>query len=441
MRNNSLSPVTVNSVTLRIGSCRLTYPRPGHRLQSANLLIEAQAASGSVEGCHPKTGWMDTSDVSPGAYCVPSSLIPLVTVTVDQIPYSYPDDGKVLTTGGVDGASCSSRHNESHPWRQLSLPALGIREPSLLPDGAVGTDYSVTLAGINVRVPNCWASKPRGLPPGLGFDRCTGHFLGIPASAGTYSFNVTLTDATQRATKHFAVTILGAPLLGSSAEFKWSDIAKFLIEFTAALSILTAFGLAIRWSLTKRSVTEPNGAHEGATAGGGAVSAGDVVGGLPDERLKLIYDESVRAITQQAGSLDELRVRAGTIFSGASVAAGFLGGAQFIAHRNLAGAAWVGVGGYVATGVLTVLVLAPQGLILLKRGSWTFVHSAKMMIAKYVDGEPPSDINRMCREAALENERYFHSNQWNLDRLGKVLSFASVALVVEIVGFLINLRG
>lgn len=160
-----------------------------------------------------------------------------------------------------------------------------------------------------------------------------------------------------------------------------------------------------------------------------------------DERLKVVYDEAVRAITQQAGSLDELRARAGMLFSAASFAAGFLGGAQFVTHKHLSPDVWVGIVGFAVASISAALILMPRGLFLKRLLTpWVFSNSPNALLAKYVDGEPKSyDIDGMYRQAASDFDVEFGKNQKSLDLLGWLVVAACAGVIVEVIGFLINL--
>jgi hypothetical protein len=54
---------------------------------------------------------------------------------------------------------------------------------------------------------------------------------------------------------------------------------------------------------------------------------------------RVVYEESVRAMNQQAGVLDNLRARAGTLIAAASLVTGFLGG-QALAKPSLSSGQW-----------------------------------------------------------------------------------------------------
>jgi hypothetical protein len=71
-----------------------------------------------------------------------------------------------------------------------------------------------------------------------------------------------------------------------------------------------------------------------------------------------IYDQSFRALDEQARVLDALRARAGALVAGASVATAFLGGVAGTtnAHARLDAASWAATALFVAVLLLSLLV-------------------------------------------------------------------------------------
>jgi uncharacterized protein (TIGR03437 family) len=77
-----------------------------------------------------------------------------------------------------------------------------------LPGGTVGVAYSATLTGSGGLRPYTWSILQGVLPPGLTLAADTGVISGIPATAGTFSFTVALTDnAGRTATRGLSIAI------------------------------------------------------------------------------------------------------------------------------------------------------------------------------------------------------------------------------------------
>jgi hypothetical protein len=102
-------------------------------------------------------------------------------------------------------------------YHQIALDAgatsrqLAITTLSPLPDGILGLGYSATLTASGGITPYSWLITS-GLPPGLTIN--SGVITGIPATAGTYSFTVQLSDAgnpRQTVTKLISITIAATP--------------------------------------------------------------------------------------------------------------------------------------------------------------------------------------------------------------------------------------
>jgi RHS repeat-associated protein/uncharacterized repeat protein (TIGR01451 family) len=114
--NTSGQPVTINSLTVDIGSCRFAIWPANTVLPDGQSALFTQMISGASSGC-PHDGTFDTSD-APFITCTPTGLIPRITFVVDGVTHTYDDTGQVLNTKGVDLASCPGG-NESQPWTRL----------------------------------------------------------------------------------------------------------------------------------------------------------------------------------------------------------------------------------------------------------------------------------------------------------------------------------
>jgi hypothetical protein len=82
--------------------------------------------------------------------------------------------------------------------------------PTSVPDGTVGVAYTpVVFAATGGQQPYTWAMPNLStLAPGMTFDPSTQTLSGTPASAGTFSFTVQLTDAVNRVVNlNYSITI------------------------------------------------------------------------------------------------------------------------------------------------------------------------------------------------------------------------------------------
>jgi hypothetical protein len=72
---------------------------------------------------------------------------------------------------------------------------------SSIPSGATGRPYSASLAASGGQAPYRWNIVAGSLPAGLKFDLSTGLLTGSPTTAGTYSFKIEGSDATQQSSQ------------------------------------------------------------------------------------------------------------------------------------------------------------------------------------------------------------------------------------------------
>jgi Big-like domain-containing protein len=128
--NNSASPVTIDSVAVKISTCTFNM-WPSANLAAGGQLIVTQTVTGASNGC-ASDGTMDTSDVGPNGEgyagnCTPDGLIPEVDVSINGSVSSFSDTGQILNTGGVDAALCTPPPgNESTQWTPVgSAPCAG----------------------------------------------------------------------------------------------------------------------------------------------------------------------------------------------------------------------------------------------------------------------------------------------------------------------------
>lgn len=85
-----------------------------------------------------------------------------------------------------------------------------IQTPSPLPPGAVGSPYAQTLSATGGTQPYFWDIY-EGLPPGLTLSSA-GVISGTPTTIGTYTFTVTVYDATERSDSRTFTLVVSTPL-------------------------------------------------------------------------------------------------------------------------------------------------------------------------------------------------------------------------------------
>jgi hypothetical protein len=148
-----------------------------------------------------------------------------------------------------------------------------------------------------------------------------------------------------------------------------------------------------------------------------------------DERIVLIYEESVRAIRQQQESLESSRTRAGYLLSAAAIASSLFG-ASALEDGTVSCLTWNALAAFVVVVTATLYVLWPR--------EWTFSNNVGKLLAGWVDGEG-SSVDTMRREIAEFHQSTWNRNQRQLGRLYVGFGLACAALGVEVVLWLIDL--
>lgn len=156
---------------------------------------------------------------------------------------------------------------------------------------------------------------------------------------------------------------------------------------------------------------------------------------MPDEdpRLRLIWEEGVRAVDQQAQDLDEVRGRAATVLSAASIAGAFLASSVLDGDAKFRTATWVATVAFAVAGLSTSWVLLP-------RSGWRLARRPLTMLEDYVEGDRPFDVDDLHHDAAPHLDADFTTNKGKLRGLLWGLTVGCAALVVEILAFLWDLQ-
>lgn len=147
---------------------------------------------------------------------------------------------------------------------------------------------------------------------------------------------------------------------------------------------------------------------------------------------QLLLDEALRSLTVQSASLDELRARAGTLLSAASLVAAFLGNAVLTSGKPLNGWAWAGV---VLFAVVAVLLIA----ILLPIYKWSLETDTRVLLSGYVEGPNQATLAVIRKSLACYFNQARLANRILLKRLDRVFTAAAVLLLIETGGLLVAL--
>jgi hypothetical protein len=148
-----------------------------------------------------------------------------------------------------------------------------------------------------------------------------------------------------------------------------------------------------------------------------------------NEPLRLAYESSVRAIADQAGVLESLRSRAGTMLAAAALVTSFFGGQALVQEQldlepwSLAGLA---VAAFLGMAACTVVILWPFEF-------WFNVSAAEMLAiidSRALDNRVTAD--EAYRELALRLEENYDYNLPRIRRLTSLFRLAILLLVIEV---------
>ncbi|MBN9662525.1 MAG: putative Ig domain-containing protein [Acidobacteria bacterium] len=144
---------------------------------------QTMAASG---GTQPYT-WIQTEgSLPPGLSLAPNGVISGIPTTVG----SY-----IFLLRVTDALSAVATKTMTLTVSQTGGSTLTITTPSPLPVAPLNQAYTATMAGSGGTPPYIWTFSGGSIPPGLQLNT-NGTLSGTPTTAGTYSFNILLTDNT-----------------------------------------------------------------------------------------------------------------------------------------------------------------------------------------------------------------------------------------------------
>lgn len=149
----------------------------------------------------------------------------------------------------------------------------------------------------------------------------------------------------------------------------------------------------------------------------------------PEPTYTLALEEARRGFDQLAGEVSEVRNRAIATLGMGGLAASFLGGLTLRKGAPVTGWTWLAVAAFVALAVLCATVLF--------RRRFHFSQHPKVMVqwAEHYGARH----SEMERDLALWLGKQYDENRGSVDRLGLLLSFATLAFLIEIAALLIDL--
>ncbi len=152
------------------------------------------------------------------------------------------------------------------------------------------------------------------------------------------------------------------------------------------------------------------------------------------EAYELLFGEAVRALAAQEASLDEIRVRAGTMLSAAGVISAFLGTAALTIASGLSTAGpnptpkeqiyliYFGI-------LLGLVFLTASSVVLVRllpaRSNWTFRVGTHELLRDYIEAEPPATMPEIHRSVAWYLADAEAKNKTGLEKLYGQFAWAS----------------
>ena len=143
----------------------------------------------------------------------------------------------------------------------------------------------------------------------------------------------------------------------------------------------------------------------------------------------LALEEARRGFDQLAAEVSDVRSRAVSLLGMGGLAASFLAGLTLRDEETLTGWAWLAVAAFVVLAVLCALVFW-------RRHFHVSQHPA--VLVQWAEHHMASR-DEMERDLALWLGKKYDENRVSVDRLGRLLTVATVAFLIEIVALLVDL--
>ena len=160
---------------------------------------------------------------------------------------------------------------------------------------------------------------------------------------------------------------------------------------------------------------------------------------VSEKPYELAYEASIRAIENQAATVESLRSRAGTILAATALVTSFFGGRAFVRAGgfplHLVSYTTGALASFIAASLLTLTMLLPFTLR---------VTLSAAEILSFVENDPRADqltATNVLREVALQYESMYDSNDRQLRILEACFRLAIVFLVAEVAFWLTALVG
>lgn len=140
-----------------------------------------------------------------------------------------------------------------------------------------------------------------------------------------------------------------------------------------------------------------------------------------DRTIELALEEARRALTYQAGSVDELRSRTGLLLAAAAITGSFLGSAASSEGH---------LGEFGIAALVSFVAGVGSCLYILWPRQWTFVTSPKTLLEDWGDTKRDQDVRRFLAESL---EGHYDKNREQTNRLTKWFQFAAISVGAAVI--------
>lgn len=237
----TFAPLSITTTSLPVGVVGLGY--------SATL---------NAMGGYPPYTWMTVQGSLPGGLTLNSSGV------ISGTPTSSGTYDFVVEAMGSETGSAT------RPFTITIVTPVRIISTSPLPDGSVGTAYSVKLSATGGATPFAWSAPRGGLPPGLSLDGATGVIQGTPTATGNYSFAITVTDYAGSQNSYTFMLWIGSSLSITTSSFPNGMVGENYSTILAATGGTPPYD----WSLTGGSLPDGLSLSSGGILSGSPTAAG-----------------------------------------------------------------------------------------------------------------------------------------------------------------------
>jgi large repetitive protein len=147
---------------------------------------------------------------------------------------------------------------------EIVAAPLQITTSSSLPPGSVGVAYSQQMAAMGGAPAYAWSISSGALPDGVGLNSSTGVISGTPASAGTFSFQLAVTDqAKSQVTGAFTLAVTSPLSISTASPLPAGGIGA---AYSTTLSA-TGGATPYTWSISSQAGSLPPGVTLDAVSG------------------------------------------------------------------------------------------------------------------------------------------------------------------------------